>query len=305
MAALDFKEIPSAQAGAERDRFEFFAREFLHSEGFKIVEQPNRGADGGRDIIVEEERLGPGGANVIRWLVSCKHKAHSGTSVIPSDEQNIRDRLGSHRCQGFIAFYSTLPSSGLGETLNKLRPDFEYLQFDAEVIERKLLDNPRGRVLAARYMPKSFNSWMQASHAAAVAAPSSDPHRSYNRYFLRQPHDNLTTAKAEARERKLAIFVVIFDAEHPTHSKIDFSLGYFMEYQTTKRLVDQYFVTVVGPSSMPDLASLVPATDPLENCLWVVLTPEGEILRREGVYANPDVGLERVRAVVAGLTSLG
>jgi hypothetical protein len=158
MAALDFKEIPSAQAGAERDRFEFFAREFLHSEGFKIVEQPNRGADGGRDIIVEEERLGPGGANVIRWLVSCKHKSHSGTSVIPSDEQNIRDRLGSHRCQGFIAFYSTLPSSGLGETLNKLRPDFEYLQFDAEVIERKLLDNPRGRVLAARYMPKSLDS---------------------------------------------------------------------------------------------------------------------------------------------------
>jgi hypothetical protein len=147
MAALDFAEIATAQSGPNRDQFELFAREFLVAEGFRIVEQPDRGADGGRDMIVEEDRLGPGGANVVRWLVSCKHKAHSGASVTPADEQNIRDRLGTHRCHGFITFYSTLPSSGLGQTLNALKPIFEYLQLDAEAIERKLLDSPRGRVL--------------------------------------------------------------------------------------------------------------------------------------------------------------
>ncbi|PTS81233.1 hypothetical protein DBR17_09895 [Sphingomonas sp. HMWF008] len=94
MAALDFTEIAPAQSGPGRDGFELFARELLLAEGFRIVEQPDRGADGGRDMIVEEERLGPGGANIIRWLVSCKHKAHSGTSVTPGDEQNVRDRLG-------------------------------------------------------------------------------------------------------------------------------------------------------------------------------------------------------------------
>lgn len=300
MAALDYTEIPSAQGGPDRDRFELFAREFLVAEGFRIVEHPDRGADGGRDIIAEEDRLGPGGTNVVRWLVSCKHKAHSGTSVGPSDEQNIRDRLGTYHCNGFVAFYSTLPSSGLGQTLNALQPEYEYLQLDADAIERKILDSPQGRVLAARYTPKSFNKYIHASRAAAaLSPPATDPQHSASQYFLRAPHDELGTAKAEAAERNLLVFAVIYDAEHPTRSKLDFSLGYFMEYQTTKRLVDQHFVAVVAPCQELGMAALVPEDDPLELCLWVVMTPEGAIIRREGVYANPDEGMRRVRDVVA------
>lgn len=298
MAALDFTEIPEAHKGPYRDRFEMFAREMLLSEGFRIIDHPDRGADGGRDLIVEEDRTGPGGANVVRWLVSCKHKAHSGTSVSPTDEFNVRDRLGTHRCGGFISFYSTLPSSGLGGVLSRLRPEFEYLQFDSEVIERKLLDTPRGRILAARYMPKSFNEWVQASMTAAVQPPASDPHHSNNKYFLHSPHDDLETAKKEADARGLLVFVVVYDPEHPTHSKLDHSLGYFMEYQAVKRLVAQHFVPVVGPSTDEQLGALVADDDPLENCLWVVMTPQGKILRREGVYANPDEGLKRVRQVI-------
>jgi hypothetical protein len=299
MAALDFAEIATPQSGPNRDQFELFAREFLVAEGFRIVEQPDRGPDGGRDMIVEEDRLGPGGANVVRWLVSCKHKAHSGASVTPADEQNVRDRLGTHSCNGFIAFYSTLPSSGLGQTLNALKPSFEYLQLDAEAIERKLLDSPRGRVLAARYTPRTFNRWIRASQAAAITTPLNDPQHSTNQFFLRPPHDSLESAKAEAAARGVLVFVVIYDPEHPTHSKLDFSLGYFLEYQTTKRLVDQHFVAIVGASEDPALRALVPEDDPLELCLWVVMTASGIILRREGVYANPEEGLRRVRAIVS------
>src|SRR5947209_13046470 len=136
MAALDFTEIPPASEGAQRDTFELFARELLHAEGFRIVEHPDRGADGGRDLIVEEDRSGPGGCNVVRWLVSCKHKAHSGNSVTHADEPNVRDRLGTHRCGGFIAVYSTVPSSGLADILRKLPPDYGYLPFDRDIIER-------------------------------------------------------------------------------------------------------------------------------------------------------------------------
>jgi hypothetical protein len=302
MAALDLAEIATAQSGPNRDQFELFAREFLLADGFRIVEQPDRGADGGRDMIVEEDRLGPGGANVIRWLVSCKHKAHSGASVTPADEQNIRDRLGTHRCHGFIAFYSTLPSSGLGQTLNALKPSFEYLQLDAEAIERKLLDSPRGRVLAARYTPRTFNRWMRASQAAAISTPLNDPQHSTNQFFLRPPHDSLESAKAEAAARGVLVFVVIYDAEHPTRSKLEFSLGYFLEYQTTKRLVDQHFVAIVGASEEPALRALVPEDDPLELCLWVVMTPSGVILRREGVYANSEEGLKRVRMILSQMS---
>ena len=122
MAILDFKEIPRANvSNGEQDRFELFARDFLEYLGYKIVIDPNRGADGGVDVLVEEKRTGVGGETVIRWLVSCKHKAHSGQSVTPQDEANIRDRVDANNCHGFIGFYSTLPSTGLSKNLEGMR----------------------------------------------------------------------------------------------------------------------------------------------------------------------------------------
>ena len=117
-------------------------------------------------------------------------------------------------------------------------------------------------------------------------------------FFLREPHADLAVALREAGGRKSPVFCVIFDPAHPTRSKLNYSLGYFMEYQVTKRLVDEHFVAVVGPSSAAELSRMVPDDDPLELCLWVVLDPSGRILRREGVYANPDEGLKRVREVI-------
>ena len=86
---LDFKEIPEAHiANGKQDTFEMFARDFFETFGFIIEEGPDRGADGGRDLIIKEKRLGILGETEIKWLVSCKHKAHSGNSVLSTDEQN-------------------------------------------------------------------------------------------------------------------------------------------------------------------------------------------------------------------------
>ncbi len=298
MGAIDFKEIPTAQCGPSRDEFELFAEEFLLQEGFRIIEGVDRGADNGRDLIVEEIRTGPGGDSVIRWLVSCKHKAHGGGSVTPSDESNIRDRIDMHKCTGFIAFYSAVPSSGLAANLKALKSRYEVLTYGPAQIEPKLLDRPDFRKLAARYFPTSFNAWIQNSRAVIVKS-SADPQRALNRFFLRQPHTRLEDALAEAKVRKLLVFLVIYDSLHPKNSRLDYSLGNFMDYETTKRLVDTHFVPVVGVSSAPLHASLVPEDNPLELALWVVLDCEGRIVRREGVYANPDEGLKRVRSVIA------
>ena len=44
---LDFKEIPEANRGTGlQDTFELFARDFLAFMGFRIVQDPDRGADG-------------------------------------------------------------------------------------------------------------------------------------------------------------------------------------------------------------------------------------------------------------------
>ena len=71
---LNFKEIPEAnKGGGLQDTFELFTRDFLSHLGYRIIEDPDRGADGKRDLIVEERVVGLSDEYVIRWLVSCKH----------------------------------------------------------------------------------------------------------------------------------------------------------------------------------------------------------------------------------------
>jgi hypothetical protein len=54
---LDFKEIPKANEGSGlQDTFELFGRDFLEDIGYQIIQEPDRGADGRKDLIVGETR---------------------------------------------------------------------------------------------------------------------------------------------------------------------------------------------------------------------------------------------------------
>ncbi len=160
MPVLDFKEISEAHvANGQQDTFELFARDFLSFMGYKIITDPDRGADGGVDLLIEEIRSGVGGETKIRWLVSCKHKAHSGRSVTPNDDGNINDRVTSHDCQGFIGFYSTLASTGLSGNLEGMKNKIEYQIYDKEKIEKELVHSARGLEIAERYFPISLSAW--------------------------------------------------------------------------------------------------------------------------------------------------
>src|SRR5205823_3247505 len=129
--------------------------------------------DAGRDLIVEEVRTGVAGETRVRWLVSCKHKAHSGGSVTPEDEQDIHDRVRTHKCAGFLAFYSTVPSSGLAAKLNASDLSFEVQIFDHEKIEKHLL-TPSGIALAKRFFPASLAAW-QKEHPGVAKIFDDEP----------------------------------------------------------------------------------------------------------------------------------
>lgn len=294
MPVLDFTEIAIAHRGAERDQFELFARDFFEAVGFEIVRGPDRGPDAGRDLIVRDNRKGASGTTTVDFLVSCKHKASSGTAVGESDDQNIRDRVGTHNCQGFIAFYSTVPSSTLATHLAAL--PFEVVIFDPEKIEGALLAYPQGRAVAARYLPKSFNRWIANSQYAAIPSPPSSLPVT-DRYFLRQPHTLLADAKKEAEARGIPLFVVIYDPDHSSRSRLEYCLGNFMDWETNKRLVDEHFVPVVGPSSDPELGALVPDDDPLEECRLVIFD-EAKVYKTESVYASAKEARKRLLSVL-------
>ena len=166
MSALDFREIPQANlANGEQDEFELFARDFFAYLGYKIISEPDRGQDGGKDILVQESRTGIGGETKVLWLVSCKHFAHSnvgkGKAVGVDDEINVLDRLSSNKCDGFIDFYSTIASSGLTQKMKGLSEDRckEFQIFHHGNIEEILFRSLEGLQVVRRYLPKSMKSW--------------------------------------------------------------------------------------------------------------------------------------------------
>lgn len=157
---IDFKEIPQANtASGEQDTFELFARDFISEIlGFRIISQPNRGADGGKDILAEETQCGLLSETKVTWLISCKHFAHSGQSVTETHEQNITDRIIQHHADGFIGFYSTIASSGLGNRLEEINGRYKTYVFDKMLIEQRILD-AKNTSLFERYFPSSFYQW--------------------------------------------------------------------------------------------------------------------------------------------------
>ena len=178
MPCINFCEIPEAHiASGNQDSFELFARDFLTEIlNFKILSEPSRGADGGKDILAEERLFGTLSENCTRWLVSCKHKAHSGKSVTPSDEINISDRLTQFKADGFIGFYSTLPSGGLNERLDSYKERYKIQIFDKEKIESLILGKKRYE-LFQRYFPESYRKWIefQSKRLPSKILPSYEP----------------------------------------------------------------------------------------------------------------------------------
>ena len=170
MSVIDFKEIPEAhKGGGHQDSFELFAHSFMQNIGVGVPYEINRGADGGIDFLLEEDRQGSFGTTTFKWLVSCKHKAFSGKAVQPVDEEDLFDRVNTNNCQGFIGFYSTVVSSGLKKKFDELRrKGIEVKIFDKEAIEAEILkgfqfDDPfrfnNMKRLADRFFPKSTSEW--------------------------------------------------------------------------------------------------------------------------------------------------
>lgn len=154
---LDFKEIPEANKGTGiQDTFELFTRDFLSFLGYRIVQDPDRGADGKKDLIVDEVIKGITSEYTVRWLVSCKHYAHSGQAVKDKDEINIGERLKQHGCNGFMGVYSTLASTSLS---GLLKGQDNHIIFDHEKIESYLLGSLEGHRIACRYFPVSFKQY--------------------------------------------------------------------------------------------------------------------------------------------------
>lgn len=111
-------------------QWEFFAEDVLWHIGYEILEGPSEGADQGKDLVVRKGDR--------KYLVSCKHYLKSDKAIGPSIEENIVDRVFRHKCNGFITFYSTHPSSNLKSEFSQLseneRLDIDFVEFNQSEI---------------------------------------------------------------------------------------------------------------------------------------------------------------------------
>ncbi len=165
MGFIDFKELPSAKGGSiEQDSWALFAWEFFTALGISVEEGPDRGPDSGRDLIITETRKGVLGSRHHKWLISCKHFAHSNKSVSDRDEPDILGRVKKFKADGFIGFYSTIPSSELNRTLKSHSSEIEVVIYDSALIERNPLSNPNLKGVFERFFPKSFREYQKRSH---------------------------------------------------------------------------------------------------------------------------------------------
>lgn len=168
MGIFDFREIRSPNRSHKigmniplgmsdlPDDFELFAQEFFGIvRRMRIFKSVSNGTDGGIDLGVEETSEGKS----IRWLVSCKHWAHSNTPVSEHEEKNILERLYAWECDGFIPFYTTPPSTKVETLISGVEKSGKRVErYFKDRIERELLESPVGTKIAARYFPKSMTN---------------------------------------------------------------------------------------------------------------------------------------------------
>ncbi|MBN1640746.1 MAG: restriction endonuclease, partial [Anaerolineae bacterium] len=105
---IDLTQIEGGEA------FELFCEDLLKAMGFEIVQQPTRGTEGGKDLIVSEttrDRMGY--AQELKTLVQCKHYAVSDRAVGFGDVNNYRDAMDQYGVQRYLLITSTLPTEDL------------------------------------------------------------------------------------------------------------------------------------------------------------------------------------------------
>jgi Restriction endonuclease len=153
---LDFTEIPNGEG------FELLVRDMLVAMNYRVT-WSGRGADQGKDLLVDEPGDGNFGAKPRRWLVSCKHNAlannKKGRSVSADDvgsSGGIADTVDEHAASGFLVACSTQPSSGLVQRLSSIENNKKIPThyWDSETL-RRWLNTPACWAIAQRHMPKS------------------------------------------------------------------------------------------------------------------------------------------------------
>lgn len=150
---IDFKELAT-----DGRAFELLIREMLLISDLHPF-WTGSGPDQGRDIIATEKLSGVIRDSERKWLVQCKHKAHSGAAVGRGDLQSVVDDCRQVGATGYFLACSTHISSSLVVKLKEIEhnPENKLVvhTWDSVDIEKRLQE-PRFFSLAHVFFPQSM-----------------------------------------------------------------------------------------------------------------------------------------------------
>ena len=147
---IDFREL-----SADGVKFEQLVRELLIRSRFE-VHWTGVGPDGGRDLVLIEKSEGNPAPFKRKWLVSCKHNAHSGKSVGLDDIVGFTDACEAIGAEGFLLVCSTQPSSSVVQRLEEVVTQGKFLTKVWDGIEvEKRLNTPTTLPLIHQFFPES------------------------------------------------------------------------------------------------------------------------------------------------------
>lgn len=149
---LDFKELSE-----DGNELELLVREILLVKGHR-VNWSGKGPDGGKDLLCVESRKSEFFDDSKTWLIQCKYKAVSGSSIGISDLDDIVDSCSHHNAKGYLLVCSTYPSSKVVERLEGItaneKIDLDCTYWDSVKIEQ-VLSTPKLWSIAQRFFPIS------------------------------------------------------------------------------------------------------------------------------------------------------
>jgi len=172
-------------------QFEQLIREIFNSMGFDTF-WTGVGPDGGKDLIITEILHGKISSCEKRWLVSCKHYAHSKRAVGVKDIINITDTMRAINATGFILSCSTYPSSSLVRRLDELKSknkDFNFKIFDGVELE-KLILKPNSIHLLKNFFPNDVRNKQWLVHSTEDNGVWSASYSGH--YFFCSSRDRIT-----------------------------------------------------------------------------------------------------------------
>ena len=117
-SSLDFASLPKDGA-----RFESLVAHLLEAMGYRILEKPAVGPEGGRDILVERKLRDVMGEARERVVVQCKHHARSGRAVGDNDLGAWQNAITRYQARGYLLVTDTYVTENVSRAFRSYTED--------------------------------------------------------------------------------------------------------------------------------------------------------------------------------------